>query len=296
MIDVDAQPSNRGSNSLVVPTGFPAPPAGYVFLCCPHVGPYPTFEQLQDRRMEWSPLFASGAWSPQWLCRQCCRTVGDPPSFPRVSCSRCGEQCTVFVTDFSSGDSGMWCPSCQLRTECVSPQSRLALQDCERPQPNWFTHGPLSTFGHLYGWGAVPISPPGSGSQSWLLCPLISLGLLDAEHARGVPAYSTGSRLPVPDQQRTYWMARDGYHPRFQSTFPVFDSSVCRRPRIAIFLGSRRSPPWFLPRRMLHSSRHLIAPRLGLRAVQFIPPPRPSSVSGCTRSRPLSQCVTGSIW
>ena len=34
--------------------------------------------------------------------------------------------------------------------------------------------------------------------------------------------------------------------PRFQSTFPVFESSVCRRPRVAIFLGSRRSPPWFL--------------------------------------------------
>ena len=202
--------------------------------------------------MEWSPLFASGAWSPQWLCRQCCRTVGDPPSFPRVSCSRCGEQCSVFVTDFSSGDSGMWCPSCQLRTECVNPQSRLVLQDCERPQPNWFTHSPLSTFGHLYGWGAVPISPPGSGSQSWLLCPLISLGLLDAEHARGVPAYSTGSRLPVPDQQRTYWMAHamdiiHAFCQHFQSLIP--QCAVAQGLHI-IFLGSRRSPPWFLPRRM----------------------------------------------
>ena len=60
---MDVQPSNWGSNSLVVPTGFTAPPTGYVFLCCPHVGPYPAFEQLQDRRMEWSPIFASGAWS-----------------------------------------------------------------------------------------------------------------------------------------------------------------------------------------------------------------------------------------
>ena len=71
MIDVDAQPSKRGSNSLVDPTGFTVPSKGYVFFCCPHVGPYPAFEQLQDRRREWSPILASGAWSPQWLCRQC---------------------------------------------------------------------------------------------------------------------------------------------------------------------------------------------------------------------------------
>ena len=203
-MDMDAEPSNQGSNSLVIPA---APLAGYVFLCCPHVGPIPDFEQLQDRRMEWSPLMVSNAWSPQWLCRQCCRTVGEPPSLPGVPCSRCGVQCQVLVTDFSSGDSGMWCPNCQLRTECENAQSRPIVQDSARPQPNWFTHGPLSTFGHLYGWGAAPTSPPGSGSQSWLLCPLISLGLLDAEHARGNLAYSTGSRLPVPEQQRACWMS-----------------------------------------------------------------------------------------
>ena len=78
---------------------------------------------------------------------------------------------------------------------------------------------------HLYGWREVPISPPGSGSQSWLLCPLISLGLLDAEHARSVPAYSTGSRFPVPDQQRTYWMAHamdiiHAFSQNFQSLNP----------------------------------------------------------------------------
>ena len=65
-MDMDAEPSNQGSISLVIPDGFSAPPAGYVFLCCPHVGPYPDFGQLQDRRMEWSPLMVSDAWSPQW--------------------------------------------------------------------------------------------------------------------------------------------------------------------------------------------------------------------------------------
>ena len=91
--------------------------------------PIRILEQLQDRRMEWSPLLVSDTWSHQWLCRQCCRTVGEPPSLLGVPCSRCGVQCPVLVTDLSSRDSGMWCPSCQLRTECENTQSRPFVQD-----------------------------------------------------------------------------------------------------------------------------------------------------------------------
>ena len=36
---------------------------------------------------------------------------------------------------------------------------------------------PLSMFGDLYGWGSGPIIAPRSGTQSWLLCPLISMAL-----------------------------------------------------------------------------------------------------------------------
>ena len=51
--------------------------------------------------------------------------------------------------------------------------------------PDWFSHGPLSCFDSLYGWGSSRPSPPGSGTQSWLFCPLISLGLALAESNRG---------------------------------------------------------------------------------------------------------------
>ena len=69
----------------------------------------------------------------------------------------------------------------------------------------WFSQGPLSQMGRLYGWGNFAISPPGGGPQSWLFCPLISLALESIGIARGVSRQSTGSRHPVPDPQRDFW-------------------------------------------------------------------------------------------
>ena len=34
--------------------------------------------------------------------------------------------------------------------------------------PTWFSHGPLTTLGRLYGWGDSLINPPGAGPQSLL--------------------------------------------------------------------------------------------------------------------------------
>ena len=45
------------------------------------------------------------------------------------------------------------------------------------PDPNWFSHGPLAGLGSLHGWWSPPVTQPGTGSQSWLFCPLISLVL-----------------------------------------------------------------------------------------------------------------------
>ena len=50
----------------------------------------------------------------------------------------------------------------------------------------------------LRGWGESPITPPGSGPQSWLFCPLIFVALESVEVACGVAPWSTGSRHPVP--------------------------------------------------------------------------------------------------
>ena len=68
--------------------------------------------------------------------------------------------------------------------------------DNEQPA-DWFSHGPLSRFPSLYGWGRGDPTPPGSGTQSWLFCPLISLGLALAQSRMGVPPYSTGNREQV---------------------------------------------------------------------------------------------------
>ena len=72
---------------------------------------------------------------------------------------------------------------------------------------DWFTQGPSSRMGRLFGWGDPSVTAPGSGTQSWLLCPLISLALAGAERAHGVPLYSTGLRQPVPPDQERFWLS-----------------------------------------------------------------------------------------
>ena len=59
--------------------------------------------------------------------------------------------------------------------------------------------------GDLYGWGSGPITAPGSGTQSWLLCPLISMALARAEVLRSVVPFSVGGRAQVPVDQAQFW-------------------------------------------------------------------------------------------
>ena len=61
--------------------------------------------------------------------------------------------------------------------------------------------------GRLHHWRDPPITAPGSGTQSWFFCPLISLALAGAERAHGVPLYSTGPRQPVPLDQERIWLS-----------------------------------------------------------------------------------------
>ena len=60
-------------------------------------------------------------------------------------------------------------------------------------------------FGDLYGWGSGPITAPGSGTHSWLLCPLISMALARAEVLRSVVPFSVGGRAQVPVDQAQFW-------------------------------------------------------------------------------------------
>ena len=134
MIDIDAPPSNRGLNSLALPSRFPRPLDHTAFLCCRRVGLLPLIELSGGRRMEFSPFQNSGSleWVPQ----------------SQVVCSQCEALCPTFVFDCSCETRWMWC----------GPPARTAI--------NFF----LCPLWAVCMGGVSPITPPGSGPQFWLFC------------------------------------------------------------------------------------------------------------------------------
>ena len=181
----------------------PVPPMIWP-LCCPQVGGPPDFALLEDRRMEWSPIqpdaSGSSAWTFQWVCLTCSRTlnVNDVHPMPEATCPGC-QQNAGAVLDVTTGNVRRVCTSCN----CV-----VTVPDAVEERRDWFSSGPLTRLGPLYGWGSSSPSLPGEGLQSWLFCPVISLGLLVVEARRAVPAYSTGPRAPGPDSQAQFWTSR----------------------------------------------------------------------------------------
>ena len=127
---------------------------------------------------------------------------------------RCSSSAAI-VFDRPTGRVARFCVSCQLVVphDGVSPPPQPPVPPVPVPPPDndlqadWFSHGPLSRFPSPYGWGRGDPTPPGSGTQSWLFCPLISLGLALAESRLGVPPYSTGNREQVPSEQSQFWTA-----------------------------------------------------------------------------------------
>ena len=143
-------------------------------------------------------------------------------------CSQCEVLCLTLVIDCSSGSRWKWSARCQRREEFYP-----TIQQAPRSVvPNLFVHGPLSIMGRLYGWEGVSLpSLPGSGSQSCLSCPLISLALAAAKRARGVLPYSKRPRSSVPDVQRDFWSSQASqtiqlYRDHFQSL--TRDSEIAR--------------------------------------------------------------------
>ena len=137
-----------------------------------------------------------------------CSTTVNSPILPVCSvdpCSQCAEALHL-VVDCAVDARWMWCFQCQRRQDF--PPQLVNMEST--PGPNWFTHGPLAGLGSLYGWESPPVTQPGTGSQSWLFCPLISLGLVATERTRGVPPFSTGSRAAEPDLQREFWITHAG--------------------------------------------------------------------------------------
>ena len=183
----------------------PPPPPLIWPVCCRRVGGPPDYSPLEDRWMEWSPIQpgASGGSSPwtfQWVCLTCSRTllVEDVPPLPDLSCPRCQVDSGA-VLDVTTGDVRRVCLSCNCVVTAPDP-----------PQEDWFSCGPLCGMAPLYGWDARTLSRLGEGTQSWLFCPLISLGMLQVETTLNIPAYTTGPRAPVPECQRQYWSRNAG--------------------------------------------------------------------------------------
>ena len=122
----------------------------------------------------------------------------DIPALPAISCSQCSTSAAI-VFDKPTGRVARFCLSCQhiVPHNVDSRPSLTPVPPVTVPQPindpsaDWFSHGPLSKFASLCGWVRGNATPPGSGTQSWLFCPLISLGLAVAESRMSVPPCST---------------------------------------------------------------------------------------------------------
>ena len=194
------QPSNRGVNSMVVPTGFPQPLDTVTLLCCAHTGPPPLFEQTSDRRMEWSPVWqpSSSSWLHQWLCVSCSRTVqtSETGDIHQLPCAQCGVL-SHMVIDCSSGERLAMVPTMSMshRPSC-KPKSQLVFSraSCECRSVVWVGR----RANHL----------TRSGPTVLAFLPSHLIGIVAAlERGRGVPVWSTGSRHRVPEVQEQFWMS-----------------------------------------------------------------------------------------
>ena len=154
---------------------------------------------------EWSPFqlgasSGSSPWAFKWVCLICSRTfrVEDVSPLPDLSCPHCQVDSGA-VFDVTTGD---------VRRVCISCNCVVTVPDS--PQQDWFSCGPLCGMSPLYGWDARTLSGPGEGTQYWLLCPLISLGMLQVGTTLNIPACTTGRRAPAPECQRQYWSRNAG--------------------------------------------------------------------------------------
>ena len=128
---------------------------------------------------------SSSDWVLQWVCRSCgsSTSMQNIPALPPVSCSQCSTSAAI-VFDRPTGRIVRFCVSCQLVVphdgDSLPPRTPVppapALPPDNDPPSDWFSHGPSTRFPSLYRWGRGDPTP-GSGTQSWLFCPLISLGL-----------------------------------------------------------------------------------------------------------------------
>ena len=233
----------RSSPAPPIPARDPVPPAPAVVLSCRRITPPPDCLEYGDRRMAWSARQrwrrnalghvelqrhpATGVlqgvaegWHMGWTCHECHREVDAdavlPPMAP-PSTGLCDWGCgrLVWQLDLQCGRGEWVCAS----GGCPAPAAAVVAPHAPAVVlPSGVSHagaarqsafsasGPLCGPEGAYGWGNGPLSLPGQGTQSWLYCPLISLGLLELERARGLAPWSIGGRAEVPPLQRCFWL------------------------------------------------------------------------------------------
>ena len=211
------------------------PPPPLVFpLCCHRIGgPQISFHW---RIVAWSGLpftlpvpgvLHRGHTSGVLSCSRTFR-VEDVPPLPEASCPECQRNSGV-VLDVTTGD---------VRRVCTFCSRVVSVPDPPVPSSDWFSSGPLCQLSPLYGWDSPTLSQPGEGTQSWLFCPLISLGLLAVETRLSVPPFSTGPRAPVPEEQIQFWTHQA---PDIIVAFAVHFSTISHNDPLAVALSSPSS-------------------------------------------------------
>ena len=138
----------------------------------------------------------SQGWWAGWTCHGCHREVSQSEISVNASGAACPNGCgpRMWVQDFQSGSATWQCS-----------RSNCATRGPLRELPAFFTCGPLCSSDRIYGWGSPPLAVPGNGTQSWLFCPLISLGLLSFELESSLQPWSIGCRAVVPSAQARFW-------------------------------------------------------------------------------------------
>ena len=197
----------------------PVEPTNVHVLCCQRLGPPPDYAPYADRRMEWSTrrLWQRDADGRLQLQRHPRSGVlqGVPQGWwAGWTCHGCSRE--LASSEVTVDDAGAPCPNgCGPRVWALDLHAGSAHWQCSRPTcgrsttdslPVFFTRGPLCGNGRVYGWGNPPLTVPGQGPQSWLFCPLISLGLLQLEQQTGLQPWSIGQRAEVPQSQSNFWL------------------------------------------------------------------------------------------
>ena len=134
----------------------PVPPMIWP-LCCTQVGGPPDFALLEDQRMEWSPIQPDASiWKFCAVdipvgCLTFSRTfnVDDVPPMPEATCPGC-QQNAGAVLDVTTGS---------VRRVCTSCNRVVTVPDAVEERRDWFSSGPLTRLGPLYGWGLFFAQP-----------------------------------------------------------------------------------------------------------------------------------------